>query len=306
MIVSFDYPQLLLFLLFVPVFILAYFFSTLYTKRRSVNFSNFEAISRISGVEFFSKNLFSFYLNVIILVLIVLSLAGTNIVFEAKTSSFSYVFVIDNSRSMMADDFSPNRLTAAKDFAKEVVDGLPIVNIGVVSFSGDAKVIQEMDSSKFKTKLSIDLIDFDNVQGTDVYDALIASNNLFNPIGNKAIILISDGQVNIGDTEKILNYAKTRKIVINALGVGTTGGGKTDFDTISKIDEDFLKALSFNTGGKYFRVNDSSIFDEAAFSLSDNTNKEVSLNMSMYFLIAAILILFVNWILFNFRFETIP
>ena len=303
--VSFLYPQLLLLLLSIPIFIFIYFLGSLYNQRKSLVFPNFEAMKRISGGEVFSRNFIVLYLNLIMLCLLVLGIAGMIIVLDTKSSSFSYVFAIDNSGSMATTDVSPNRLQAAKSFAKSFVDKLSLVEMGVIGFSGDATIMQELDASKLKTKLAIDSIEFGKVGGTNIYNAVIGANEIFGTKKLKSIILITDGQSNVGGVDKILSYANKRNIIIHTIAVGTVEGGEGSLGFISKLDEDFLKALSFNTGGRFFSAQDVGALDEILFNLGRTTTK-ISLNISTYLLIGSLIILLFNWILYNFRFKTMP
>ena len=303
--VSFLYPQLLMFLLLIPIFILVYFLGGVYNKRNSLVFPNFEAMKRISGGEIFSRNFVVLYINLVILSLLVLGIAGMTISLDTKSSSFSYVFAIDNSGSMATMDVLPNRLEAAKIFAGKFVDKLPLVEIGVIEFSGDTTIMQELDASKLKTKIAIDGVTFGGVSGTNTYNAVIGANKIFGTNKMKSLILITDGQSNVGSVDKIITYANKRNIIIHAIAVGTVEGGESNLGVISKLDEDFLKALAFNTGGKFFSAQDTEALDEVLFEL-EKTTTNVSLNISIYLLIGSLILLLLNWILHNFRFKTIP
>lgn len=301
----FLYPQLLLFLLSIPLFILIYFLGGLYNHRKSLVFPNFEAMKRISGGEIFSRNFVFLYLNITILTLLVLGISGMTVVLEAKSGSFSYVFAIDSSGSMATTDVLPNRLEASKNFAKEFVDKLPLVDMGVIGFSGDALVMQKLDASKLKTKLAIDNINFGKVSGTNIYNAVIGANEIFGTRKMKSLILITDGQSNVGDVNKIIEYAKKRNIIINTIAVGTLKGGESGSGYISKVNENFLKALAFNTRGKFFSAQDADALDETLFEFG-KTATTVSLNISVYLLIVSLILLLLSWTLYNFRFKTIP
>ncbi len=147
--ISFLYPRFLLLLLLVPFFIFVYFFSLMYNKKKAVLFANFEAMERFYDIEFFSKNFLALYANLLILVLLIFALSGTAISFDTDTSAFSYVIAIDTSSSMSTVDVLPNRLEAAKNEARDFIDLLPIgVEVGIIGFSGDATVLQTLDSSK--------------------------------------------------------------------------------------------------------------------------------------------------------------
>jgi len=303
----FLYPKFLFLLLLVPFFVSVYFFSLIYNKKKAVLFSNFEAIERFYDVEFFSKNFLALYMNLAVLVLIIFALAGTSIVFGADTSSFSYVIAVDTSGSMAANDVSPNRLVAAKEEAKNFVDSLPFgVEIGVVGFSGDVLVYQTLDTSKLKVKMAIDELGFGEVQGTNIYNALIGANKLFENRRAKSVVLISDGQLNVGDAPQIISYINRNNLVVNTIAVGTEEGGVTEFDTISKIDEDFLKSLAFANDGQFFRVKDLGDLGESFDALVQETYKEVEVDLTFYLLFVAIFIFTVLWILYNLRFKVVP
>ena len=304
---SFLYPKFLALLLLVPFFVFVYFFSILYNKKKAFLFANFEAMERFHDIEFFSKNFAALYANLIVLVLLVFALAGTAIAFDVDTSAFSYVIAIDSSSSMATEDVFPSRLGAAANEAKDFIDLLPIgVEVGIVSFSGDAEVLQVLDTSKFKLKMALDNVDYGEIQGTNIYNALITANKMFDLRQMKSVILISDGQLNVGDAPQIIRYINRNNLIVNTIAVGTAEGGLTEFDTVSKVDEDFLKSLSFNSGGTFFRAEDVGDLDVTFNSLIRDTNKEVVIDLSFYLLLVAILMFTILWVLYNLRFKVVP
>ena len=305
--ISFLYPRFLLLLLLVPFFIFVYFFSLMYNKKKAVLFANFEAMERFYDIEFFSKNFLALYANLLILVLLIFALSGTAISFDTDTSAFSYVIAIDTSSSMSTVDVLPNRLEAAKNEARDFIDLLPIgVEVGIIGFSGDATVLQTLDSSKVKLKMVLDSVDYGAIQGTNIYNALLASNKLFGLKRMKSVILISDGQLNVADAPQIIRYVNRNNLIVNTIAVGTEEGGLTDFNTISKIDEDFLKSLSFNSGGQFFRVKDIGDLDESFNTLIGETHKQVTIDITFYLLLLAIGFFSILWVLYNLRFKIIP
>jgi Ca-activated chloride channel family protein len=305
--ISFLYPKLLLFLFLIPVFVLIYFLSSLFKRKKAITFPNFEAMERISGTELFSKNFISLYINVAIIFLFVLGLSGAILHTTAETSSFSYVIAIDNSGSMKTSDIPPDRLEAAKVAASNFVDMLPAgVEVGVIEFSGDAKILQNLDTSKMRAKMAIDSVDFGDIPGTSMHNAIVVANGVFEDRRMKAVILISDGQLNVGDTDQIIRYATRNNIVIHSILAGTKAGGVTELNTVSKADEDVMKALSFNTEGNFFRVEDEKGFVESFNTLLKKSDREISIDISFYLLVSALILFFINWVLFNFRFRTLP
>lgn len=304
---SFLYPRFLLLLLLIPFFLFVYFFSLVYNKKKALLYANFEAMERFYDIEFFSKNFMALYLNIAILVLIVFSISGMAVSFEAPTSSFVHVIAIDSSGSMGADDVFPNRFGAAKIGAKEFVDLMPLgTRIGVISFSGDSKVLNLPDTNKFKVKAAIDEAYFGEVPGTNIYNALITANKLFKDDKLKSVVLISDGQSNVNDAPSIIEYIKENGLVVNTIAVGTTSGGRTDLDVISKLDEDFLKSLAFNSGGRYFLVTNKDAMKRSIEAIAGIKSRKVTIDLSFYFLLAALALFTISWILHNLRFKVVP
>jgi len=306
--ISFLYPKFLLLLFLVPLFIFVYFFSIMYNKKKSMVFANFEAMKRFYDIEFFSKNFLALYLNLSVLVLIILSLSGMGLTFNAKTSSFAHVIAIDSSESMTATDISPNRFIAAKTEAKDFIELLPWgAEVGIIGFSGDASAYQELSTSKIKAKLAIDSIEIGEVSGTNIYNAILASTDLFGNRQMKSVILISDGQLNIREAPEVIRYINRNNLVINTIAVGTSEGGTMEsFNAVSKVDEDFLKSLAFNSGGQFFRVNDYDGMRSSLEKIFLQTNKNVTIDLSIYLIIAAISLFTLLWILYNLRWKVVP
>lgn len=264
-------------------------------------------MEKVSGSGVLSKNFISLYFNILVILLLVFSLAGTVVSFSRETSSFEYVIAIDNSGSMRTQDILPNRLTAAKEASKRFVDSLALgTNIGVVSFAGSAEVVKILDSSKLETNMAIESIDFTNLEGTNIYSTLTTAKELFSNADFKAVIIVSDGQINIGEVAQAIKYASSNDILVNTIAVGTKEGGVTEFNTISKTDEESLQALAFNTGGRFFLVDKNAALTQSFSDILEKINKEVSINISSYLLLTALGIIIINWILFNFRFRILP
>lgn len=279
----------------------------IYNKKKAIVFSNFEALERFSNIEFFSKNFLSLYINILILVLIIFAIAGMQVSYITKTSAFSYVIVIDTSSSMKTADIQPNRLEAAKKSAGKFVDSLSSgVEIGIVGFSGVVEIYQDLETSKLKIKSSLDSIEFSSIEGTNVINAVKTADDLMHDRKMKSIILISDGQLNKGDIADIIDYTKNNNIVINTIAAGTIEGGITEFGTISKINEDTLKSLAFSTNGRYFRGDNINNLDQSFQNILAKIEKEVTIDLSLYLLIAALVLFLLNWTLYNFRFKIFP
>lgn len=304
---SFESPQYLYSLVVIPLIILIYLGSLNYKKRRSINFPNFEALQRTGLTEMHSKNIFYLYVFLIISLLLTLALCGMNLVFTANTDDFSYVIAIDNSQSMQAEDLSPNRLEASKEAAKKFISDLPMgVKVGLISFSGEVVIISETDTSKIALEEKINSIKFSQVSGTNINDAIIATEQILKKEKIKAMIILSDGQINIGNISETIDYAKEKEITINTIALGTEEGGITQLGFNSKTDIEILKAMAFNTNGKFFSIENSKDISIPFNEIMKNTKKEITLETRDHLLLASLILLILFWISYNFRFKNFP
>ncbi|MFH1787375.1 MAG: VWA domain-containing protein [archaeon] len=305
MIFTFTHAQYLFLLFLIPLLFLIHFFSLSNKKRIALKFANFDAIGRIKGIDFFSKNIVNLFLNSIIIFLMILSVSGLTVQVFKSSSSFSYVIAMDISQSMEADDFYPNRATVAKEIATDFVEWVPVgTRIGIVSFSGNAYIEQDMSEDKITIKNSIKSIEIDGWGGTDLFEAVITSANLLMNEEHRAIVLLSDGQINVGKIEDMVSYAQKNEIIIHSIAIGTKDGGKTSY-AISKLDEEFLQSVSYNTGGKYFLVENRTQLSDAFSNVLEETNKKVSIGLSDYLILFAIILFAIEFFLVNTRYLNI-
>lgn len=180
------------------------------------------------------------------------------------------IITMDVSLSMMAQDFTPNRLEASKKVAKEFIDGRRGDRIGLVAFSGEAYTACPPTLDYAVLKEQINEINGDRIEpGTAIGIGLgTAVARLRNDsIASKVIILLTDGSDNGVDISPITaaELAKAKNIRVYTIGVGSTGKAQvpeqTPFGVIMHsidvdIDEMTLTKIAKITGGKYFRATD--------------------------------------------------
>ncbi|HZH86402.1 MAG TPA: VWA domain-containing protein [Brumimicrobium sp.] len=178
---------------------------------------------------------------------------------------------MDISGSMMATDFIPNRLVAAKEMAKEFIDGRQSDRIGFVVFEGEAYTACPATRNYDYLKQTIDgvqsgLIEPGTAIGTGLGTAVARLRS--DSLTSKVIILLTDGESNSGDITPMAaaELAKNKNITVYTIGVGKKGIVKmpinTPFGQITQntqvnIDEKLLKKMADLTGGEYFRATDA-------------------------------------------------
>ena len=197
------------------------------------------------------------------------------------------VLSLDVSGSMLARDFSPNRLEAAKDVATKFVSNRTSDNIGLVVFAGEAftQVPMTNDIATLVNhigELQIGMLE----DGTAVGDGLATAINRIKDgkAKSKSIILLTDGSNNTGVVGPLTaaKIAAKYGIKVYAIGVGTMGeapyptmdfaGNITYTRQKVEIDEKSLQEIARTTGGKYFRATSKSVLKDI-FSEIDTLEK---------------------------------
>jgi len=192
------------------------------------------------------------------------------------TKGIDIVMAIDLSSSMLAKDLKPNRMEALKEVATNFVDARPNDRIGVVVYAGEAYTKTPVTSDKAIVKQAISDIKFDNVlqDGTGIGMGLTTAVNRLkdSKAKSKIIILLTDGVNNSGfiEPETASEIAKEYGIKVYTIGLGTNGMAEFPYAYAPngkgflyrmlpvEIDQELMKTIAKNTGGKYFRANNNS------------------------------------------------
>lgn len=307
--IVFNHPSYLWFLLILPILIITHFISIKATKRKALKFANFEAIARVTGNQLLSFNMGLLFVRILIFLLIILSVSGITLWYSGVGSNFDFVLAIDASNSMLVEDFSPNRLEAAKDSAKGFLGQISgNNNVGVVTFAGTAFVDQPLTNDFDQIRYVIDNIGVKSTGGTNLGDAIISGVNLL--IGSdkgRTIILITDGQSNTGiSLNDAIEYANLKHTTIYTIGIGTEEGGNYVGDIVLKLDEESLRNIAGNTEGNYYRVEDKESLNEVYREIANLTETRIKHNLSITLLLIAFILLLLEWLLINTKYRTIP
>jgi Ca-activated chloride channel family protein len=188
------------------------------------------------------------------------------------TKGIDIVMAIDLSSSMLAKDLRPNRMEALKEVASNFVDARPNDRIGVVVYAAEAYTKTPVTSDKAIVKEAIQDIKYDKVlqDGTGIGMGLTTAVNRLkeSKAKSKIIILLTDGVNNAGfiEPETASEIAKEYGIKVYTIGLGSNGMAEFPYayapngrDFLYKmmpveIDQELMKTIARNTGGKYFRA----------------------------------------------------
>jgi Ca-activated chloride channel family protein len=194
-----------------------------------------------------------------------------------STEGTDIVIALDVSSSMLARDFKPNRLEAAKKVASKFIAGRESDNIGVVIFAGESLTGLPMTVDRSQLISYIESINMDMLEdGTAIGDGIATSLNRLKEgkAKSKSIILLTDGSNNTGVVAPISasEVAKELGVKIYTIGIGTNGNapyptqnifGKIEYTMQPVvIDEATLRTIAESTGGKYFRATGNKVLEE--------------------------------------------
>lgn len=308
--ITFLRPVYLTFLLSVPFFIIMHFLILRHIKRRALKFANFEVIEKATGGQILHKNVTLLIIRLCAMVLLIFSVAGTTLWYNMVSSDSDYVIAIDSSSSMLADDFQPSRFEAAKAAAIEFMDSLPPkANLGLVGFAGTTSIELPMTSDKSTMKEKIKEMAVQSSGGTDISSAIVtASNLLITSETAKTVVLITDGRSTSGEPiEYGIEYANRNRVSVFTIGMATPEGGQfSRIEAISKIDEESLRQIASNTGGKYFYAYNAESLLQAYDDIAMKSEKKVSFPLQLPLMLAALFLLFLEWGLINTKYRTLP
>lgn len=188
---------------------------------------------------------------------------------EHTAKGAEIIVALDVSNSMLAQDYSPNRLERAKLAISRLTDRLSEDRIGLVIFAGTSFVQLPVTTDYVSAKMFLGSIDTGSipVQGTAIGDAINLSIKSFSAQSEKSrvIVVISDGENHEDDPVAVARQAAELGIKVYTIGVGSAegqpipveGGLMRDKDgeiVVTRLDEDTLRAIAKAGGGAYIHA----------------------------------------------------
>jgi len=276
--IAFENSWFLWFLLIIPLLIAYYIFrhgkTTAAVKISSINMFDRD---HVTFRHYLRHVIFGLRMVVLGLVIIVIARPQNVNKWQSSTSEgIDIMLAMDVSGSMLAEDFSPNRLEASKNVATEFISGRPDDRIGLAVFSGESFTQCPLTTDhavliNLMREIKSGIIE----DGTAIGLGLATSINRIKDSNaiSKVIILLTDGINNRGAIDPITaaEIAKTFKVRVYTIGVGTTGEadcpvmtpyGMRKIKVPVEIDEELLTKISDMTGGKYFRATDNNSLEK--------------------------------------------
>lgn len=270
----FEYPKLL-FLLAVPL-LLALLYLYRQIKDREPHFR----VSSLSPWKAGGRSLtafvrwlppFLYFMAMCLMVIVIARPRSSTQMDKVNSEGIDIVFDMDVSTSMLARDFKPDRISAAKDIAIEFISQRPSDRMGIVVFAGESYTQCPLTTDRatlinLMKEIETGLIEDGTAIGNGLATAVARMKD--SDAKSRVVILLTDGVNNSGEItpQTAAEIAKTYGVRVYTIGVGANG--EAPYPVVTpwgvelqnvpvEIDEDLLKQIAQTTGGKYFRATDN-------------------------------------------------
>jgi len=249
------------------------------TARPSLSVSSVSAFAGMHNSWKYYLRHFLFVLRLAAIATLIVILARPQVKDNWRTTSTEgtdIVLALDVSSSMLARDFKPDRLGAAKKVADKFVSARDGDNIGIVIFAGESLTGIPMTVDRSMLINYINSIKMDILpDGTAIGDGITTSLNRLKEgkAKSRSIILLTDGSNNTGVVAPLTaaGVAKELGVKIYTIGIGTNGMAPSPVMTPFGlefqpqkvvIDESTLQQIADETGGKYFRATGNKVLED--------------------------------------------
>lgn len=238
-------------------------------------------VPSIQGIKKYSLNskkyLIGKYFIMISCILMVIGLARPQRISDKKIKKdgIDIVVALDLSKSMLQEDFNPNRLEKSKELLPKFISQRVNDRIGLVIFGGDAytRIPLTFDNSMLREvveKIKVDDITSNNRTAIGMGVGVAINRLKESESKSKVIILMTDGENNYGELSPIdaTKLAKELGIKIYTIGIGAYERNVPSFFGVmrkvknNELDENLLTKMAEETNGKYFRASDEKSFEE--------------------------------------------
>ncbi|MBR3075936.1 MAG: VWA domain-containing protein [Bacteroidales bacterium] len=275
----FEYPKLLWLLALPVLLLLHYLWMELRGRRPHLRVSTSAPWLKGGSTVLAVLRHLPFALRIAAIVLIIIAIArprSSTEIEKIDTEGIDIVLAMDVSTSMLARDFKPDRISAAKDIAIEFIAERPSDRMGIVVFAGESYTQCPLTTDR-ATLINL----MKEVQTGLIEDGTAIGNGLATAVArmkdsdakSRVVILLTDGVNNSGEVspQTAAEIAKTYGIRVYTIGVGANGMAPypvmtpwgMDIQQMKvEIDEKLLQEIADVTGGRYFRATDNTKLSE--------------------------------------------
>ena len=276
----FEHPYYLYLLIALPLWMLIYVYSA-WSKKRAIKKLGDENLVKQLMPDFkLIKQSLKFLLLWLAAFCIIIALANPQMgskIEKVKRKGIDVFIALDVSKSMMAEDVKPNRLTRAKQAVSNLIDELNNDKVGLITFAGRSYLQMPLTVDYSAAKMFLQNANCDMVptQGTAIGAAIDQAVESFQTKDkkHKAVIVISDGENHEDDAIESAKAAVNEGAVVYTVGVGSEQGApipvyqngvQTDFKkdengsiVLSKLNQEAMKEIAEAGKGSYFQLSNS-------------------------------------------------
>jgi len=265
---TWESPQRLWLLLAVAALAVAYVVMQRRRSRYAVRFTNLKLLDRVAPKRPQWRRHVPAGLFLAMLGLLVVGFARPTDEVRVPRERATVLVAVDVSRSMLADDVAPDRLTAAKSAAREFVANLPEqFNVGLVGFAGSASVFVPPVTDRSAVLTGVDRLTEGSAgrAGTAIGDAIATSLDQIRTLDPQAgedtpparVVVLSDGANTAGqDPAQSAVLARELGVPVDAISFGTESGSIGGGQAVP-VDGATLEAVAQTSGGNYFEAGSS-------------------------------------------------
>ena len=320
-------PLYLLLILLIPLMYIAYWLMRRWRKRRIARFGDPDLVSSLAPLVPRRKGWLKLTLISLALLFFAIGMARPQlgaILKEKQVRGAEIMVVLDVSNSMLAEDYSPNRLERAKLAISKLVDELQGDRIGLIIFAGESFVQLPVTSDYVSAKIFLSSITTESVpvQGTAMGEAIRTAIKSFTSESenSRAIILITDGENHEDDPVAAARDAVDMGARVFCIGVGSPEGKPIPVDgellkdkdgniVVTRLDEATLKEVASAGKGLYVRAGNTEfglnpVIDEIR-SLEEKDFQSVVFEeydeQYMYFFVIALIFMLIEFMISDTR-----
>lgn len=270
----FEYPALLWLLVLPLLLIVHYVYMEIKGRNPHLRVSNAIPWKQEKNTVLNIIRHMPFVLRIAALSLIIIAIArprSSTKLDKVQSEGIDIMLTMDVSTSMLARDFTPDRISAAKDIAIEFISQRPSDRMGIVVFAGESYTQCPLTTDRatlinLMKEVSTNLLEDGTAIGNGLATAVARLKD--SDAKSRVVILLTDGVNNSGEIapETAADIAKTYGIRVYAIGVGANGEAPypvmtpwgVDIQKVKvEIDEQLLTNIANETGGRYFRATDN-------------------------------------------------
>jgi Ca-activated chloride channel homolog len=325
---TFIWPPMLYSLLLVPLLAAVYFYRQRKRQRLAERYNSLGFAAAFAAQNAGMRRHIPIFLFLAAIAILLLSLGRPQAVVHLPRVEGTIILGFDVSGSMIAEDYPPTRMEAAKAVARDfVLSQPPTVQIGVVAFSNNGFAVQPPTNDQEQILEAIARLT--PQQGTSLGQGIVSAINTIDssygqvsvpgeesdPVDLRqlpaAIVLLSDGENNAEPSPfEAAMIAAERGIKVYTIGIGSTAGSVIElngFNVHTRLDELTLQQIAAISGGEYFYAETGSDLEDIYNSLTPQLIvRPEEMEMTSLFAGASILVMLMAGFLSLLWFNRVP